>query len=581
MDAPFIDDSMADSGTAAELLKKKYPGMFADPATPSAPAPFFAGANSAPTAPASTAVDPNSIPQPDIGSATKGDKLSAVMQGGLAATTTPQNKFNLPWLPGYVPPGTNGPNGPTRPPMTTATGQMVPGLTGWQKAQVLIGGALKGAMAGRASSEQMIAQSGGRRSGGAGLGFMSGLEEPARETMTQQAVQRGGLENQQLANQVQYSPALNFLKMLQGQAEVGKTQAETGKATAETGKATAETGAIPAKQALEQAQAEAANYKEDPNLGLIDLRTKQPVSSAAAAPLTAEEANVLGKNEGDRVPLKLKNTANEIVNRGYTTVNTEQGVYEHKRGTEGPGQRLGNNPREISLDTPVGALDNSTGKQVMVTKKDIIGNPGRYAPTSADTSTPVIKQTLKEYASTKPGTAGGTLIANNTAIAHLGLLSDAIDALGNGNTKVFNSLRQKYNEQTGSTVGATFDTVKQAVSGELAKVTGSLSQGEQEAIKGPLDKSNSPQALKAAVRSAVQIMDGKIGALHQHYVDTMHEEPDSPLISPEAQKVRDRLLGQGGGGNSGGHVIAIGGKQYRYNGSGDTADIKNYSAVSQ
>jgi hypothetical protein len=539
------DDSMADSGTAIDLLKQKYPGMFPDAATPPPPPPaasFFAGADSAPTAPPSTAVDPNSIPQPDIGSATKGDKLSAILQGGLAATTTPQNKFNLPWLPGYKPPQ------PQQPPMTTPTGQMVPGLTGGQKARAIIGSVLQGALAGRASSEQAVIQSGGRRSGGAGLGFEAGLNAAPQQTMQAQAIQRGALENQGLQNQTQYAPALNFLKLLQGQADVGKTQADTGKANADAGKATAETGAIPAKTALEQAQAEAANYKDDPNLGLIDLRTKQPVSSAAAAPLTAEEADVLGKNEGDSVPLKLKNTANEIVNRGYTTVNIEQGVYEHKRGTEGPGQRLGNNPREISLDTPVGALDNTTGKQVMVTKKDIIGNPGRYAPTSSDVSTPVIKQTLKEYASTKPGTAGGTLIANNTAIAHLGLLSDAIDALGNNNTKLFNSLRQKYNEQTGSTVGATFDTVKQAVSGELAKVTGSLSQGEQEAIKGPLDKSNSPQALKAAVRSAVQIMDGKIGALHDHYVSVMGEEPDSPLISPDAQKVRDRLLGQGGGG---------------------------------
>jgi len=437
---------------------------------------------------------------------------------------------------------------------------------------------LQGAMAGRASSENAVLQSGGRRSGGAGLGFIAGMDEPAREAMTQQAVQRGALENQGLQNQTQFAPALNFLKLLQGQAEIGKTQADTGKASAEAGKATAETGAIPAKTALEQAQAEAANYKEDPNLGLIDLRTKQPVNPSAAAPLTSEEATVLGKQPGERVPIKLKNTASEIAARGYTTVNTEEGVFERNRIT-GTNTRLGNNPRDITLDTPVGALDSSTGKQVMVTKKDIIGNPGRYQPVSADVSTPVIKQTLKEYASTKPGTAGGTLIANNTAIAHLGLLSDAIDALGNNNTKLFNSLRQKYNEQTGSTVGATFDTVKQAVSGELAKVTGSLSQGEQEAIKGPLDKSNSPQALKAAVRSAVQIMDGKIGALHDHYVSVMGEEPDSPLISPDAQKVRDRLLGQGGGGNSGGHVIALGGKQYRYNGSGDTADLKNYSQV--
>jgi hypothetical protein len=72
-------------------------------------------------------------------------------------------------------------------------------------------------------------------------------------------------------------------------------------------------------------------------------------------------------------------------------------------------------------------------------------------------------------------------------------------------------------------------------------------------------------------------MDGKIGALHDRYVSVMGEEPDSPLISPDAQKVRDRLLG--GGGNSGGHVIALGGKQYRYNGSGDTADMKNYTEL--
>ena len=80
--------------------------------------------------------------------------------------------------------------------MTTATGQMVPGLTTGQKFQVLIGSALKGALAGRASSEQAVIASGGRRSGGAGLGFEAGLNAPAQETATKQALQRGALENQ-------------------------------------------------------------------------------------------------------------------------------------------------------------------------------------------------------------------------------------------------------------------------------------------------------------------------------------------------------------------------------------------------
>jgi hypothetical protein len=509
MDSPFIDDSMADSGTAAAILRKKFPGLFPDAPSNAAPSGISLFNSGAPTIPASTSVDPNSIPQPDIGQ-------SSAMS-------------NLPWM--------RKPPQPQQPAMTTPTGQMVPGLTKGQKLQVLLKAGLQGAAAGRAASEQAVVMSGGRRSGGAGLGFEAGFNAPAQQAATQQGLQRGGLENQILGAQAQYAPQIQALNFSKTMADIEKTLADAGKAGAET-------QAIPVKAALEKAQALAARYKEDPGSGqLVDLQTGQPYgNSTGIAPLTAEEATVLGKQPGERVPIRLKNTASEIAARGLTTVNTEEGVFERNRIT-GTNTRLGNNPREISLDTPVGALDNSTGKQVMVTRKDIIGNPGRYAPVSADVSTPVIKQTLKEYASTKPNTAGGTIIANNTAIMHLGLLSDAIDALGNGDLKVFNSLRQKYKEQTGSTVGGTFDTVKQAVSGELAKVTGSLSQGEQEAIKGPLDKANSPQALKAAVRSAVQIMDGKIGALHQHYVDILHEEPDSPLMSPEAAKVRDRLLG--------------------------------------
>jgi hypothetical protein len=191
----------------------------------------------------------------------------------------------------------------------------------------------------------------------------------------------------------------------------------------------------------------------------------------------------------------------------------------------------------------------------MVTKKDIIASPGRYAPVSADVSTPVIKQTLKDYASTRPNTAGGNIVAFNTAILHLGLLADAADALGNGNTKIFNSISQKWKEQTGSPLPLEFDTIKQMASGEITKVGGSLNQGEQEAVKGPLDRSNSPQALKGSITKSVQLMDGKISVLHQHYLDVMHEEPDSPLVYPEVQKVRDRLLGNAGAGNAASHPL--------------------------
>lgn len=110
-----------------------------------------------------------------------------------------------------------------------------------------------------------------------------------------------------------------------------------------------------AKAGLDAAQAEAANYKEDPNLGLIDIRTKQPISNAASAPLSAQEAAILGKNEGDQVPLKLKNTANEIVNRGI-------------RNVQAGGRSLlvdnqGNTIKDMGAATPVvvNNLANNTG----------------------------------------------------------------------------------------------------------------------------------------------------------------------------------------------------------------------------
>src|SRR6266481_3597661 len=196
MDAPFIDDSMADSGTSLNLLKQKFPGMFADAAP--APNPLFN--SGAPTIPASTSVDPNAIPQPDLGN--KADKLSAIVQGGLSAATTPQNKFNLPWLPGYKAPQP----APSTQPLTDATGRMVPGLNWKQRLGVLGVAGAKGAMRGLASDEQAVLASGGRRSGGAGLGFEAGYTGSAQESATQQALQRGSLENQTLQNQVTYAP---------------------------------------------------------------------------------------------------------------------------------------------------------------------------------------------------------------------------------------------------------------------------------------------------------------------------------------------------------------------------------------
>jgi hypothetical protein len=116
----------------------------------------------------------------------------------------------------------------------------------------------------------------------------------------------------------------------------------------------AEAGMNDAKAKLDAAQTEAANYKDDSAVGLIDLRTKKPVVDATV-PLTDQEAAVLGKNAGDKVPLKLKDKANEIMNRGIRSVQA------NGRSLLVDGQ--GNTIKDLGTATPVvvNNIANQTG----------------------------------------------------------------------------------------------------------------------------------------------------------------------------------------------------------------------------
>jgi hypothetical protein len=58
-------------------------------------------------------------------------------------------------------------------------------------------------------------------------------------------------------------------------------------------------------------------------------------------------------------------------------------------------------------------------------------------------------QAVNEFNSTKPGTAGGKLVAVNTAVAHLDALTPLIDAMQSGNLTALNKARQFYEKQTG------------------------------------------------------------------------------------------------------------------------------------
>lgn len=174
----------------------------------------------------------------------------------------------------------------------------------------------EGGLAGRAASEEALAQSGGRVNGGVGMGFQAAQQLPFIRAAMMQNAQRGLLENQMLGAQAQLYPQLAMIGAQKNWSEIQKNLAEGQKATAEA-------GAIPTKQALEQAQTLAAQWKEEPATGLLrNLSTGETLSPSdgGMAILDPQSAAVLGKQPGDRVPLKLALQAKQFVDAGVKTV---------------------------------------------------------------------------------------------------------------------------------------------------------------------------------------------------------------------------------------------------------------------
>lgn len=209
-DSPDTYDDSSVQSVPAELQQVKgnkarklitavtegLPGMAA--ATGDTPAPGSLFNSGVATPPPRAQVDPSSIQAPDIG-----QNAPLVQPLPWAHMLTNQQQAQ-------------------RPPMVNLNGTMVRGLTPGQKAQVLIAAGLKGALRGRASSEQTVAATGGRRSGGAGMGFEAAYTGPSQEAAMQQQLQRGQLENTQLGQQVQAFPQTQALGIAGKLAEIQK-----------------------------------------------------------------------------------------------------------------------------------------------------------------------------------------------------------------------------------------------------------------------------------------------------------------------------------------------------------------------
>lgn len=289
---------------------------------------------------------------------------------------------------------------------------------------------------------------------------------------------------------------------------------------AEAYKNVAEAGSYPAKQSLESAQAEAANYKDDPNLGLIDLRTKQPISGVGFAPLTEEEADVLGKQPGERVPLKVKNTANEIVQRGLSTVAGTNDTFLLNKGT-GEKRPLGiGSPRAIFAPenriVPGAADPNNPGALTYMRAGQAM-QTGALAPGAA-----AVGAAKAEAKSEVPTQIGNQKVAFNTAMQHADLLQKAAEALDNGDQQTLAGLKNTFKNEFGNPGPVTAQAIADAYTREVTKMlsAGHLTDSEI----GTIGKTINPN--KQNMRQIASVV-GAYKALAQSKLNMLNQQAEA------------------------------------------------------
>jgi hypothetical protein len=152
------------------------------------------------------------------------------------------------------------------------------------------------------------------------------------------------------------------------------------------------------------------------------------------------------------------------------------------------------------------------------------------------------------------GPESKSINAINTAMGHVGVLNDAIDALNNGDIKALNALENKLGLQLDKTPAAALNTIVHRVGPELAAayIQGGGGEGERGTTAADFDANLGPKTLHNNAAITATLLRSKIGSLEHQWNTTMKPgTPDqqfqSRFITPEAQATLNKLSPQSGG----------------------------------
>lgn len=173
----------------------------------------------------------------------------------------------------------------------------------------------------------------------------------------------------------------------------------------------------------------------------------------------------------------------------------------------------------------------------------------QYAPTYDATTFPTKQKARNDYGT---GVQGKSVVAINNAMAHLDLLGQLSDALGNGDIQLINRARQAYEQQTGSPAPTTFDAVRNIAAQEVVKsvVPGGGGVAERAAAAEDFKKAASPQQIRGAINGVKGLFSGQLGNYRQQYHKLTGLDDFDEFLSPETKSLSHMPVAQavnGGG----------------------------------
>lgn len=318
-------------------------------------------------------------------------------------------------------------------------------------------------------------------------------------------------------------------------------------------------------------EANEKDWKTFPELGLaFNTRTgeQKPVAGAGGAPLMTP-----GMMEAKYVSLSAKKSAGQPLApedaafmKGYKDYKTLVPVANFNLQAAGV-----NSPAPPTTDAKGEPLSFDDQVKTMGAKGGVVKAiiEGRQTPpASFAQKTPYWQDVMQKVYSLDPefneqraqlrkgytvGQQSKEINAINTAMGHVGVLGDAIDALNNSDVRVLNKIANRLGLETGSTPAAVFKTIVHRVGPELSKayLGAGGSAGERGADEKDFDENLPGPTLKANVGITSQLLRSKIGALENQWDENKAPSMKSfedQFISKEAKTQLDKWSPKENGG---------------------------------